>query len=115
MTEVAAVLHDLQPVAGQPMSDDLAEAVRPDEQVPARQQWRRLRAKVGPDQAAQLLHRVGLDAHLVLERAVWRLQRLFEAATFSVEQPAVVTAAQALIFGNAHGQAGHAVRTALPE
>src|SRR6266568_1172167 len=97
------------------MSHYLAEAVGPDEQVPAWQQRRRLRAKVGPDKAAELLHRVGFDAHLVLERAVWRLQGLLEAAALRVEQPAVVTAAQALVFGNADGQAGHAVWAALAE
>ena len=64
-----------------------------------RQRRRRLaRSHVGPDHAATLSRRVGLDAHLVLEVALGGLRRHVDAGAVHVELPAVIDAAQSFFF-----------------
>ncbi|HEX3866393.1 MAG TPA: ABC transporter substrate-binding protein, partial [Gemmatimonadaceae bacterium] len=115
MAEVAAVLHDLQPVARQTVRDDLAKAAGLHEEIPLRQKRRRQRPEIRPDEAAHRLHRIAGNPHAIFERAVRRLERLLHAAACAVEEPAVVAAANAVRFRNAGGEARHAVRTTLPD
>src|SRR6185437_16707018 len=95
------------------MPDHLAEPVLADEQIPARQQRRRFRSEISPDQPAHFLHRIGCDLNLVLETGAAGFERLFEAFAFRAEQPAVVAAAQTFGLGDADRQAGLAMGTTL--
>jgi len=105
---VEGVLLALEPVARQ--LDGVGEATAlPDEDVPARQQRRGLRAHVREDQAAEFLNFVRLDVHFFLEARACGLRGLIHASAGFVEQPAMVGAADALGFGYAVGQVGLAV------
>ena len=84
----------LEPVAVEIHDPDLPQRVGHDEKVPRRQQWRRLRPHVRPDQPSHLPHRVALDAYAVLERIVLRLQWSFNALSGWIEHPSVVAAPQ---------------------
>ena len=114
---VDRVLHDLDPVARNLNVLDVADHVVHHEEVPARQQRRRLRPEVGKDQAAQLLDSVRGQPDRVLEphsgealRVANLFERLLDATARRVVHPAVVGAADALLLGDAIGQANAPVR-----
>lgn len=117
VVRVDGVLHDLQEVARQLGVRDVAPGVGHDEEVVARQRWRRgllgVRPEIGEDEPAELLHLVGGGPDPVLEVRIGGLTRLVEALTARVEEPAVVAAAQALLLGAAEGQRGTPVRAPL--
>src|SRR5580692_45928 len=113
VVRVDRVLHDLHEVAGQFGVGDVPPHVGPDEQVVARQQRGRRRAEVGEDQPAQLRDRVGRRPDPAGKRAVRQFSWLLQTASVRAEQPAVVPAAQARLFGTAEGEGGTAVRALL--
>ena len=73
------------------------------------------RPEVGEDQPAQLPHRVGEVAHLLVERAAGRLRRLLQAGAGHVEEPPVVRAAQPRCHHVAVLQGGAAVGAVKPQ
>ena len=84
-----------------------------DEQIPAGHERRGRGAKVGEQEAAELLDGVGVDLHLLLEAAVGvhrLLERLLDALAGLVHHPAVVHAAQAVLLRYAVGEVDAAVR-----
>src|SRR5262249_12688069 len=102
--QVYRVLLALEPVARQHGENELDEGPRSVEGSPIRDQWRRIRAEIGPQQPRLLLHRVRgeLDA---LERWLW-LQRLVQAAARPVVEPAVAHAPQPVAFDAAMTEVG---------
>lgn len=98
---IERVLHHLKPVHRQLRATQHADRAAGDETVETRQQRRGLGAQVGEHEATQLLHRIGIDGHLVAERAVVDLVRLLDALASHVELPAVVRATDALGRGDA--------------
>src|SRR6185369_13388372 len=58
---------------------------------------RRVRPHIGEQQSPELLHRVRLQADLVLEAARLRLERLVDALAARVVLPAVIAAADAVV------------------
>ena len=106
---VERVVHALEPVAGELHRDDPALDVVPLEEVPAREHGRRRRPHVREDDARLLLDGVRLDADLVLELGAFRLGRLVDALPGLIEDPAVVGAADAVLFRYAVGEVGLAV------
>ncbi len=113
MHRVDGVFLRLQPVAGYLGEHDLHEAVRPVERLPIRQFRGRQRAHVGPEHPGQCAHPAGLQAGLGAQPA-GRVHRVFiglrDAPAIGRELPAVVVAADALIFDITVGQVGPAVR-----
>src|SRR5262249_53236883 len=101
MHGVDGVLLALQPVARDHGGADLAEAILHHEQVPARQQRPRLRPEPGPDEAAELLDRIGGELDALREIMLAELGGLGDALTALVVEPAVIGAAQPLLLGNA--------------
>ena len=73
------------------------------------------RPHVREDEAVALLDRIPGLAHLVAARPAARLARLLEAMALHVEEPPVITAADALLLGLAVVKRGAAVRAARPE
>ncbi len=69
-----------------------------------------LRAHIGPDDAAALDRRIGLDADVALHRARGRLARQIDAFAGGVEFPAVINAAQAAFLVAAEEQRRAAMR-----
>ena len=67
------------------------------------------RPEIGEDQAAQLPHRVGEVADLLVEHAAGRLRRLLQAGARDIEQPSVVWTAQPRRLAVAVLQGGAAV------
>src|SRR5213594_4211699 len=109
---VQGVFLALQPAAGQVRYDDVPYCVVPHQGTPARQQRGWIRAHVDKDEPAEFLGFVGADAALGAEVVLWVggvLERLLEAAAAGVELPAVVLAADAVVFDDAIGEAGAAV------
>ena len=101
---VQRVLLALQPVARQYGQTDVPDDVADREHVPVRHQRRGRGAHVGEQQPGLLLHRVRLHLDLVLEprlRVLRLLVRLLRALARLVVQPAVVRAAQAMLFRDA--------------
>ncbi len=75
-----------------------------------------MRPEIGKDQSAERLHRVVLDLDIVLEAAFGMgnlLERLLEAVSLGVEQPAVIGAAQAFLFRDAVFERHAAMRAAI--
>ena len=114
MRLVAPVLHHLEPVAGQPVADDLPQFVFPLAEIQPGQEGGWLWPQIGPDQAPHLLHFVRGRAHPVLKSAVRRRQRLLQAAPRAVEAPAMVGTAQPHLFRNAEGHVHGAMGTPRP-
>src|SRR5579871_2717018 len=111
---VAGVLQALEPIARQDCERDLTLQIRPNHALPAWDQRPRLRSEIGPDQAAQLLDRVGPNADSLLERAPRldeRLVRLLDALAGRVIEPAVIGATQPAWVRDAEQQTGPAVST----
>jgi hypothetical protein len=97
---IAGVLLTLQPVAVEHVDRDLANAVGPDEEIPARQCGRGQRAHVREYEAAEFLR--GIAGQLLLNRPRrMRLERAFGAGPGLVEEPAVIRTAQAAVVGDA--------------
>ena len=104
MHRVERVLHDLKPVARNHRCSDVAQDAVADKEIPARQERHGFRAQVSKDQPSQLLNRVSGHTDTLFEVAVrilGLLVRLLETLSVPVIQPAVVSAAQALLLGNA--------------
>ena len=83
-----------------------------------RDEGRRLRAEVSPDQPAQLLDRVRLDDRPLFEGAVRRLHvlgRLFQAAAGVVVQPAVIGTAQADLLRDAEHHLDSTMQAAVAD
>ena len=110
---IKGVLHTLHPVAGQYGDADIPQDVGFNKHVPAGQQGRRLGPKIGPNQPAHFLHRIGRHSHPVREGALRRLRRHFQAPSLFVHQPAVVGAPQPRFFGDAVKQVDAPVRAGL--
>src|SRR6185437_11647708 len=89
MNRIDGVFLTLQPIARDNSRADLAEHALFDEQIPARQQRRGLRSQIGPDQAAEFLHRIGrkLDAVFKMSGA---FGRLLDALTRGVIHPTMI-------------------------
>src|SRR6185369_8658727 len=68
--------------------------------------------QIGEDQPVALLDRVPGLAHLVLEQAAVRFAGLLQAATLGVELPAVVAAADTIVFDLAIIKSGAAMAAA---
>src|SRR5579875_21756 len=113
---VGRVLLDLEPVALERAAQpERAPAVAHHEHVPARQERRRLGAKVGEEEPAQTLHGVGVDADPPLV-GLRRLERLLDALPPVVgELPPVVGAADAVRLEEAVAQRAGPVRALLRE
>jgi hypothetical protein len=109
---IERVLLALQPVAVEDRDADLAYAVWPHEDVPAREERRRRWPEISPDQPTQLLHRIGRHPNPVLEGAFPRLEWRLQTATVGVVQPAMVRASQSLGLGDPQLQP-HAAMGAL--
>ncbi len=110
---VDGILLGLQPVAGHLGEDDLDEAVLPAERLPVRQAGRGIGAHVGPQEASERTHRIGLDGDLVPVAGLGIgdvVVGLLEAAPVRPEQPAMVVAAQAAGLDIAIAQVRAAVR-----
>src|SRR5262249_41256514 len=72
------------------------------ERIPARQHRLLLGgAHIGPDEAVALFDRIPRLSHLVAMLAAFGLARLIEAFAVDAEEPAVIAAADALIFDTA--------------
>ena len=108
---VVRVVHALKPIAGQRPEMNLADQLRPGEELPTGQQRRRRRAHVRPDQAAELLRGIGLD----LERQTGGLKGHVHDLALDVVGPAVVGAPQPILLRDAVGQADGAVRAGLAD
>src|SRR6185437_14174220 len=102
MHRINRVLLALQPVAVELAEHDLAKAILPREEFPARQAGRGLWPGIGFD--ADLRFEIGLRVRDVVVR-------LLEAIAFSIEMPAVIRAAQSAIFDVAVREIGAAMRT----
>src|SRR5579884_4275003 len=93
MDRIDRVLHDLQPVA----VDDRApqDPYRPfvDQTIESRNERRRLRTEISPQQTAELADGIGRRRDFLFERAPRGFVRLFDASSRSVEHPAVIRAA----------------------
>ena len=113
MNGVHGVLHALEPVAGDDGGADLPVHVVLDEQVPVGDQGGRVRAEVGPDEAGVVLDRVGLGHDAVLEGAVRGLGGHLQTLAGLVEEPAVVGAAETVLFGDAVEEVDAAVGAGL--
>ena len=99
MGRVDVALQDLQPVAV--LGDLRGDVLRLGDERPFHRGERRgraARAHVRPDDAAALLTWIRDGSDLVLEIALGRLVRHVETAPGDVELPAVVDAAQAMLF-----------------
>ena len=111
---IDAAFHRLQPVAFlQPLRHEAAVG-RHHGEFPLRQ--RRLllrRAHVGPQHAAALDQRIGLQLDLLAEAALGRLGRHLDALAGVVVFPAVIRAAQAVLLVAAEPQRHAAVRAEL--
>ena len=111
---VDAILHALEPVAGEFGDERLAEdALLLGEDVVVGQQRRGLRPHVREEESAEFPHGVGRDAHLLLEPPIGvngLLERLLDALAGLVHHPAVVHAAEPVLLGNAVGEVDAAVR-----
>ena len=111
---IDAALHRLQPVRFlQPLRREAAVG-RHHGELPLRQ--RRLllrRAHVGPQHAAALDQRIGLQFDLLAEAALGRLGRHLDALAGVVVLPAVVRAAQPVLLVAAEPQRHAAVRAEL--
>src|SRR5215471_10645290 len=101
MHGIDRILLSLKPVARNFGENDLPEAVLPFKRLPRRNNRRRQRPQVCPDEAALRLHGVGSDANLVPESrigscdiVVWLLDTPAEA----VEQPSVIVTPQTTLF-----------------
>ena len=94
---VDAALQGLEPVAFLPILGDFAVGFRYGcpFKVGRRRRLATLFAHVGPDHAAPLDGRVGLDSDLGVEVAVRRFVHHVQAIAVHVELPAVINAAQA--------------------
>ena len=101
---VHVVLRTLQPVAGHAADADVVLAVLAHQIFEARQQRNRRLAEIGPDHPRHDLHRVGLQADPVLERAVGRFGRRIHAAPCGIVFPRVIRAAQAVAFDESHAE-----------
>ena len=107
MQRIEGVFLTLKPVAGQLRDADFAHRVVPGQLFPPRKQRRRLRAKVGEQQAAELLNRVAGYSDFLFESAVGPdrlLEGLLNALAGLVVEPAVIHAAQAVLLGDAVGE-----------
>src|SRR5437870_4789868 len=112
MHRVDRVLLALEPVARDLGLDDLAEPVLPREEFPIRHQGARLRAEIGPEEAAQLFDRVGLDTDLILETGLGMRQilvGLHQNAAVGAVEPAMVVAAQPAFLDIAIAEVGAAM------
>src|SRR5262245_29482148 len=97
MNRVDGIFLALKPVARNFSKHDLAKTVLPCKRFPVRNEWRRIRSQVRPNQTGSRGNRVRLDAHLVFESrlrrgdiVVWLLHTL----PGLIEAPAVVIASQ---------------------
>ena len=112
MHRVDRIFLALEPVARDLGEHDLAEAVRPGEELPIRHQRTRLRAEIGPEQPAPLLDRVGFDADFVAQpplRVRHVLVGLRQAGAVGIVEPAVIVAAQPAFFDIAVAEIGAAM------
>src|SRR5580658_5343017 len=90
------ILLALKPVAGNVREYDLDEAVLPREGLPVGNQRSGFGPQVGPNQPGPRLHRIRLDADLVLETSFWHgnvLVRLLDASAVLLKEPAMIVAA----------------------
>ncbi len=108
---VDAALHRLQPVRFlQPLRHEAAVG-RHHGEFPFRQRWLLFRrTHVGPQDAAALDQRIGLQLDLLAEAALGRLGRHLDALAGVVVFPAVVGAAQPVLLVAAEPQRHAAVR-----
>jgi hypothetical protein len=100
---VTPVLHDLQPVAGQHVADDLPQLVISLAEVQPGQEGNWPWPQIGPDEAPHLLHLISRYAYSILKGAVRRRQRLLQASPRVVKEPAMVGTPQPYLFWNAEG------------
>ena len=105
VARIDAALHRLQVIALLPALGD--EALRRLEIDPFERRQRRLfgrRAHIGPDHAAELDARIGLELDLLAEAACGRLRGHLDALPGHVVFPAVIGAAQAVLLVAAEPQ-----------
>src|SRR6266508_4023686 len=98
MHRIDRVLLALKPVARYFSKDDLPKSILPIKRLPIGNERRRLRPKIGPNQASQGFEGIGLDVDFVFEscsRCSDIVVRLLDAATGLVESPTVIVTAQA--------------------
>ena len=108
------VLLALEPVARHLAGDDLLEAIAPGERLPDRQFRHRVRSHIGPQQSRHLAHRIGRARAFLPQRrgGIERvLERLLDAASVLVHQPAMIVAANAGFLDEPVRQVGAPVRT----
>src|SRR5262244_3122981 len=94
------------------MADDLSQLMLPFTEVQPGQEGSRLWPQIGPDEAPHLLHLIRRYAYSVLEGAVRRRQRLFQAPPCAIEEPAMVGTPQPHLFRHAKGHVHSPVRAA---
>ena len=111
---IQGILHALQPITGQLGQRYLAPTVLPGKRLPIRKQWSRLRPHVGEDHSCQRLHRVTSNLDLFFETAIRVdsfLERLLDALSRLIVEPAVIHAAQPSLFRNAVREINASMRT----
>src|SRR6185295_7926882 len=108
------ICHRLEPVAfGNFMLLHPALAILPSEHIPKRQQRRRLRAHVSPDQTAEPSGRISDMLDLIFEPARLGLRRLLKTLAGAVELPTMIRAADPFLIDAAECQRRFAVRALL--
>ena len=113
MMLVDRVLGALQPVAIFLVGADDGEPGFAEQQIPARENGRRLRAEIGEDESAGLGDLIARELHAVLEAAAFGLERRVDALPGAVVLPAVIAAANAFRLDTAEFER-HAAMRAIP-
>src|SRR6185312_12944054 len=111
---IPGIFLALQPVAIEHVDRDLADAVGPDVEVPARQGRRRQRPHVCKDEPAQFLDGIALELPRDLAFGMG-FQRPLETRARRPEKPAVIRAAQTALVGNAELKIDAAMQAAVPD
>src|SRR5215813_10010487 len=95
---VGGILGALQPVTKLFAAPDHATSVTSNQQVIAGQQWHRFRTDVREHKPSRFPGMIGPVLDTVLESAVFRFGRLLQTFATSVIKPAMVTAANPVVF-----------------
>src|SRR6266571_7401101 len=111
---VYRVFHRLKPVTiNHRINHDPASPLFPREDIPAGQHRPRLRSKISEQQPAEFFYRIGRVFDAIFESAPRWLGGLLETSSAIIKFPAVIRAADSLLFHAAKGKRRRPMRAVL--